>query len=92
MTRRSKKFSWALTCAACVQATDDTWQQAMYLLVTLPSGAKMRVELFQRDGHDEGIRVSALDGVLQIHPEASNSARLSNDDYVARERRRRKPK
>lgn len=67
-------------------------QDAMHMVVTMPSGEQLRVELFTRDersGSQHGLRVSTIEGVMLVVPEASNTVKLLNETYVEQMKRSR---
>ncbi len=70
----------------------DALEEARHMLITMPGGAQIRIELFTRDertGSQHGLRVSTVEGTLLIEPEASNTVKIINSTYIEQMKRSR---
>lgn len=89
-SRKPKKASWSLQKSSGAEVARSQDIDAHHLVFTASNGAVTRVELYERNGYGPGLRISTLEGILLVEPEASNTVRIINDTHVAREIRRKK--
>lgn len=89
-SKKPGKASWVLTKSDGKAVVDSTIVNAHHLIFTASNGAVTRVELYEREGYGPGLRISTLEGVMHIEPEASNTVRIINDTHIAREIRKKK--
>lgn len=91
--RLANQLEWKLLRSSGEVVLDsNSAEDAMHMSVTMPDGAVIRVELFTRDeasGASHGLRVSTIEGVALVAPEAANTVKIINLTHLEQMKRAR---